>query len=212
MSDVSLFGTSGELLPRDGSAFLVPEFLPHEFADEALTELITSTPWENPQLLMFGKQVTEPRSSVWVSDGVTYTYSRVTRHPIPWTPLLNDIRKRCQNWTQTAFNGVLVNYYRSGLDHLGWHSDNERANGPEPVIASISLGAERRFDFRHNETREMVSVQLQHGSLLVMSGRSQDCWMHRVARTTRVLSPRVNLTFRSVDARFEPQFLPSDHQ
>ena len=204
MPNGPLFPSHGEQLPFDGSAFLVPDFLPHEFADEALKELISSTPWESTQLVMFGQQVSEPRSSVWVSDDVTYTYSRVTRQPLPWTPLLLDIRERCQQHTKTTFNGVLINYYRNGLEHLGWHSDNELANGPEPVIASISLGAERRFDLRHNETRTHISVDLPHGSLLVMSGASQARWMHRVARTTKVTNPRVNLTFRFVDKRFEP--------
>ena len=94
------------------------------------------------------------------------------------------------------FNGVLVNLYRTGDDHLGWHSDDETVNGPEPIIASISLGAERRFDLRHKESGERVSTMLPHGSLLVMSGKSQSHWLHRIAKTPALTEPRINLTFR----------------
>jgi alkylated DNA repair dioxygenase AlkB len=186
----------GELLHGDGSAVLVPEFLSELEADAALDELMRKNAWEQQRLLMYGKIVEEPRLSTWHSDGQSYTYSGSARTPQPWSPLLNDIREQCEGQTGHTFNGVLVNFYRDGNDHLGWHSDDELINGPEPLIASISLGAERRFDMRHRDSGEVVSTSLSHGSLLVMSGLSQKCWEHRIPKMPRIVDPRVNLTFR----------------
>ena len=190
------FPFGGELLSGDGSALLIPEFLSEEQSDFALSELVHTNLWEQQSLLMFGKIVDEPRLSTWHSDGQSYTYSGRMRSAQPWTPLLNSIRMQCEARTQHSFNGVLVNFYRDGNDHLGWHSDDELINGSEPLIASISLGTERRFDMRHRETGEGVSTHLSHGSLLVMSGLSQRCWEHRVPKMPRVSGARVNLTFR----------------
>ncbi len=188
----------GEQLPGDGSAVLTPDFLDAESADTAFAELRDGIAWEAQHLAMFGDIVAEPRLSSWHSDGIAYAYSGVTRTPRPFTPLLNDLRARCSRFSGATFNSVLANYYRDGNDHLGWHSDNEIVNGPEPIIASVSLGAERRFDFRHNETGETVKVLLPHGSLLVMSGLSQQCWQHRIAREPNLTGARINLTFRAV--------------
>lgn len=177
---------------------MYPDFLDAAIADAAFDELLQSTPWERPQLAMFGNIVSEPRESAWHSDDTTYAYSGVERTAHPMSPLLCQLATQCTEVTGTPFNGVLVNLYRSGNDHLGWHADNEIVNGPEPTIASISLGAERRFDFRHNDTGEMVKVLLPHGSLLVMSGLSQTCWQHRIPKETHLTLPRINLTFRRV--------------
>ena len=177
---------------------LYPGFLDNETADNAFRELLACTPWEQPQLAMFGNIVTEPRQSAWHSNDTTYAYSGVERTAHPMSPLLLHLASQCTAVTNTAFNGVLVNYYKDGNDHLGWHADNEIVNGPEPTIASISLGAERRFDFRHNESGDVVKVLLPHGSLLVMSGLSQSCWQHRIPKETHLTEPRINLTFRRV--------------
>ena len=186
----------GELLPGDGSAILYPEFLADDEANSIINELISTNSWEQQTLHMYGNIVDEPRLSTWHSSGQNYTYSGQTRIAQPWTTTLDGIRERCESQTNHTFNGVLVNFYRDGNDHLGWHSDDELVNGPEPLIASISLGAERRFDLRHRESREMVSINLGHGSLLVMSGLSQKCWEHRIPKMPRLADPRVNLTFR----------------
>lgn len=177
---------------------LYPEFLSAEDADVYFSELLTTSPWEETQLAMFGNIVSEPRRSVWHSDDTTYAYSGVERTAHPMTPLLRRLASLAREVTETEFNGVLVNHYRDGNDHLGWHADNEIVNGPEPTIASISLGAERRFDFKHNDTGEVVKVLLPHGSLLVMSGLSQTCWQHRIPKETHLTLPRINLTFRRV--------------
>jgi alkylated DNA repair dioxygenase AlkB len=193
-----------ELLPYDGSALFIPDFLDLDLADQLFAELHEGVAWEQSELIVFGNKVSEPRFSSWHSDpGVTYSYSGTKRVPQPWLPGLSTLRLLCEERTNTTFNSALVNLYRTGLDHLGWHSDNELCNGPTPTIASISLGATRRFDMKHNDTGEVYGVHLQHGSLLVMAGLSQQKWVHRVPKTTKVGAARINVTFRFVDPSLE---------
>jgi len=197
MPSNSLFPISGELLPGDGSAVLFPDFLCESDADNYFSGLHNNTPWEQNFIRLFGKEVSEPRLSTWHAEAdLPYTYSGVPRTPHPWKEPLSSLRTACEAHTGQSFNGALLNLYRTGLDAMGWHSDDEAVNGPNPVIASISLGAERRFDFRHKESREVISVVLPHGSLLVMSGACQTFWLHRIAKTTRQTEPRINVTFR----------------
>jgi alkylated DNA repair dioxygenase AlkB len=193
-----------DLLPYDGSARYVPEFLNADDADRLFIELRDGISWEQSELIVFGNKVIEPRCSSWHSDpDITYTYSGTTRTPQPWLPGLSAVRRLCEEHTNSRFNSALVNLYRTGLDHLGWHADNELCNGPTPTIASISLGATRRFDMKHNDTGEVYGIPLQHGSLIVMSGLSQQKWVHRVPKTTKVGSARINVTFRLVDPALE---------
>ncbi len=190
-------GAADEILPGDGSAVLHPGHLEASDADAIMLDLLATVPWESTRIPMFGREVTEPRLSAWIADaGVTYRYSGRDRVVHPWTATLESLRHRVESTSGTSFNGLLANLYRNGLDHMGWHADDERSLGEEPVIASLSLGAERRFDFRHRETGETVSVVLPHGSLLVMSGTTQRHWKHRIPKSTRVTEPRINLTFR----------------
>ena len=199
MPSSSLFPISGELLPGDGSAVLFPDFLCESDADKYFSGLHNNTPWEQNFIRLFGKEVSEPRLSTWHAEAdLPYTYSGVPRTPHPWKEPLSSLRTACEAHTGQSFNGALLNLYRTGLDAMGWHSDDEAVNGPNPVIASISLGAERRFDFRHKQSREMISVVLPHGSLLVMSGACQTFWLHRIAKTTRQTEPRINVTFRTL--------------
>ena len=199
MPSSSLFPISGELLPGDGSAVLFPDFLCESDADNYFSGLHNNTPWEQNFIRLFGKEVSEPRLSTWHAEAdLPYTYSGVPRTPHPWKEPLSSLRTACEAHTGQSFNGALLNLYRTGLDAMGWHSDDEAVNGPNPVIASISLGAERRFDFRHKQSREMISVVLPHGSLLVMSGACQTFWLHRIAKTTRQTEPRINVTFRTL--------------
>ena len=188
-----------ELLPFDGSAVLHEQFLDPDFAVRAFDELLRTNAWEEHDIVVFGQRHREPRLSTWHADGgKEYEYSGLLRTPLPLTPLLNDVRSRCESVSGASFNSVLVNLYRDGNDGVGWHADNEAVNGREPTIASVSLGATRRFDLRHRESKETVKVDLHSGSLLVMSGLSQHCWVHQVAKTKQVVGPRINLTFRRV--------------
>lgn len=156
-------------------------------------------PWEDREIVVFGKRHCEPRRTAWHSDpNISYAYSGISRTGQPWTPLLVGLRDKCAQTAGATFNAVLANLYRDGKDGVGWHADNEASNGREPTIASLSFGASRRFDFRHRETKKTIHVQLDPGGLLAMSGLSQHCWVHQVPRTTRVREPRINLTFRRV--------------
>ena len=195
-------GNAGEILPHDGSARLVADFLSRAEADEIMAKLMDEVPWAGHQLVLFGKKMIEPRLSAWIGDdGASYAYSGIERRPTAWTPTLADLRARCEDATSSPFNSVLANLYRDGDDSMGWHADDEPELGSEPVIASLSFGAERRFDFKHRVSGETVSVVLPHGSLLVMSGASQAGWKHRIARTKAVTTPRINLTYRFVHPR-----------
>ena len=190
-----------EVLPHGGSAVLHSGFLDAPRADALLTALLDEIPWQSHDIVLFGRKVAEPRLSSWIGDpGVSYVYSGIRRDPIPWTPHLLPLRDACEAATGTRFNSVLANLYRDGEDAMGWHADDEPELGPTPVIASVSLGEERRFDFRHRDSAETKSVVLPHGSLLVMSGATQSNWKHRIARSKAVRGPRVNLTFRLIVA------------
>ena len=183
------------MLPYDGIATLWPRFITNP--DEVFEQLLKEIAWEDHYITMFGRSVKEPRQSAWFHiDGLAYRYSQSERSAQQFTPLLTDIMDRCADAADTSFNSMLANLYRTGNDSMGWHADDEPELGREPVIASISLGAERRFDFRHRNSGGTTSVMLPHGSLLVMRGQSQHQWVHRIARTKKVNTPRVNLTFR----------------
>ena len=180
-----------------------PGWIDSETADAWLQELILSTPWSQPQIRIYGRQVAVPRLVAWYGDaGVGYRYSGLRHEPLGWTPLLQEIRQRLERETEHRFNGALLNLYRNGGDAMGWHSDDEAELGRNPVVASLSLGAERRFDLRRKGSgRIQHSLVLAHGSLLVMRGATQHHWQHQIARTSKVLQPRLNLTFRLIDTR-----------
>lgn len=199
-SVMSLFQRDGEeLLPTDGSVVIFDNVVEHLDHENMFSHLINDTPWQSNTITMFGKQHVEPRRTAWFGDeGVTYTYSGIQMTPLPWTEVLAILRDLCQNYSNSMFNSVLLNLYRDGHDKMGWHADNEPELGPEPVIASLSLGATRRFRFRHRLTKQTVDCELSHGSLLVMSGVTQSFWVHEIPRQTRVTEPRVNLTFRKI--------------
>jgi alkylated DNA repair dioxygenase AlkB len=197
---MSLFAVNGhELLPTDGSAKLYEWVLGDLDPTLVMQELLESVPWASQTITMFGKQYVEPRRTAWFGDdGASYTYSGITMTPHTWTPVLHSLRKICEERSNSSFNSVLLNLYRDGKDKMGWHADNEPELGTEPVIASLSLGATRKFRFRHRTTKEIVECDLPAGSLVVMSGLSQKCWVHEVPQQKRVTSPRINLTFRKI--------------
>ena len=185
------------LLPGDGTAVLYRDVWPVSLAAALFDDLAEQCSWEDTTIVMFGKAVREPRRSAWHADaGVTYRYSGSTRSQHPWTPALTTVRARCEEITGCRFNGVLANLYRDGRDSMGWHADDEKSLGADPTIASVSFGAERRFQFRHRASRDIITVDLPHNSLLVMAGPCQMFWKHRIAPTTKNVEPRINLTFR----------------
>jgi len=148
---------------------------------------------------IFGREIPAPRLSCWIGDpGAAYTYSRVRFEPRPWTPALARVRQRIEQALDARFNSVLANRYASGADSMGWHADDEPELGPRPVIASLSLGATRRFVLRPRSGGAKVELPLTHGSLLVMAGDTQANWQHALPRMAGAAGLRINLTFRRI--------------
>lgn len=174
-----------------------------EGAAGALQEALRDTvPWEVHRIRLFGREHASPRLSCWFGDpGARYRYSGASFQPQPWPPMLLPIRERLSRELGIDFNSVLANRYRDGRDAMGWHADDERELGPEPLIASLSLGATRRFLLRHRQDPgRRLALELPHGSLLVMAGPTQRHYRHALPRTAKPVAERINLTFRRVAA------------
>jgi len=169
-------------------------------ADRAFAALRTKIAWRQDHLKMFGKVVPVPRLEAWVADeGFDYTYSGIHHEPDPWIDELIELRDLSSSHSGTTFNSVLCNLYRDGTDGVDWHADDEPEFGPMPVIASLSLGATRRFDLRRVDDHSIkVELDLHHGDLVIMSGTTQTLWRHRVPKTKKLVGERINLTFRNV--------------
>ena len=185
------------LIDHDGQALYCPDY----DKIHTLDELIQGISWRDDKITMFGKTHPQPRMTAWHGDeGVRYTYSRITMDSVLWTPALLNLKKTLEKDLQCQFNSVLVNYYRHGEDHMSWHSDNEKSLGKEPIIASLSYGAERLFQLRHKKDLEqpLIELKLANGSLLVMKGKLQENWNHRLVKSKKIQTPRLNLTFRMV--------------
>ena len=185
----------------DPDVLLERGWLPVAVADHLYAALLQELPWAVHRIRMFGRWVDSPRLSCWLGDpGTDYAYSGGTFEPLPWPPILAQLRERLAIALGVPFNSVLANLYRNGRDAMGWHSDDEPELGPRPVIASVSLGGVRRFALKHRRDAALKGVlELPHGSLLVMSGDTQRLYRHALPRTSRVVAPRINLTFRQVD-------------
>ncbi len=177
-------------------------WLPHDAADTLQRTLREDVPWEVHRIRMFGRQVDSPRLSCWMGDPVArYRYSGTEFVPQPWHPALLPLRDQLAAFCGHAFNSVLLNRYRDGDDGMGWHSDNEPELGPAPVIASLSLGAGRRFLLRRRDDHaKKAEVLLDHGDLLVMAGQTQRLYQHCLPKSARPLAERLNLTFRWINA------------
>jgi alkylated DNA repair dioxygenase AlkB len=185
---------------EDGGLLLYYEgWLSPAEARDAFEELRRETPWKSETIRIAGKLIPVPRLTAWYGDpGAVYTYSGVRNEPSPWTPRLADLRERASAAASAPLNSVLLNYYRNGRDSMGWHADDERELGKNPVIASLSLGAPRRFLLRHEKKRgKSLSLVLGHGSLLVMAGATQHHYRHAVPKEDDS-GERINLTFRRV--------------
>jgi alkylated DNA repair dioxygenase AlkB len=187
------------LARRDGELRYAEDFLAAEEADAYLERLLVELDWREESLAIAGRALKAPRLVCWYGDpGARYRYSGTDHEPLPWTEALGRLRRRVEEGCARRFNSVLGNLYRDGGDSLGWHADKEKELGPEPWIASLSLGAERRFDLRHNQSRETLSLSLKHGSLLLMGGALQHHWRHRVPKQPGAGGPRINLSFRAI--------------
>lgn len=188
-----------ELLGGPASARLWRGAIEHRVAASAFEALHADIEWQDCQLVVFGRKVRQPRLVAWCSDANrSYSYSGLTLNSIPMHPTVLDLRSRCEELAGQSFDSVLLNLYRDGDDCVSWHSDDERLFGRDPIIASLSLGATRRFDFRNRDSGARVSEDVMNGDLVVMSGACQRDWEHQVPRQRRVRAARINLTFRRV--------------
>ncbi len=186
----------------DACLDFAPAWLPPSEADALLSTLRESIEWEAHRIRLFGREHDVPRLSCWIGDpGAAYTYSGTRFTPRPWPAALSGLRARLVAEVGVPFNSVLANLYRDGRDCMGWHSDDEPELGPAPVIASLSLGGERRFVLKHRRDPALRrALVLPHGSLLVMAGQAQRHYRHALPRTTREVAPRLNLTFRCIQS------------
>jgi len=197
----------GEALPLSGALLrLAPDYLAAHHADALLHELTIAIAWEQHRVRLFGRTLPAPRLSCWIGDpGAAYTYSRVRFTPRPWPSALQALRARLQHDCGTRFNSVLANLYRDGRDAMGWHSDDEPELGAAPLIASLSLGAPRRFLLRPRAGGDTRALRLEHGSLLLMGGACQQLYRHALPRTRKPLGARINLTFRQLHIAAAPR-------
>ncbi|RYG51167.1 MAG: alpha-ketoglutarate-dependent dioxygenase AlkB [Chitinophagaceae bacterium] len=186
------------LLPHHGEAYLYNIFFSVQEADNMMRSLRDELPWKQEPVRIFGKELMQPRLTCWCADpGVSYSYSGITMHGEPWNPVLTVIKERVEKIAGVRFNGALLNYYRSGQDSMGWHRDNEKELGGNPVIGSVSFGGTRKFRFRdYSSKKEIIPVDLAHGSFLLMKGLTQHYWEHQLPKTTKNNLPRINITFR----------------
>jgi len=184
----------------DADVAIDPAWLAPAQANALFAELRDGIAWEVHRIRLFGKLVESPRLSCWIGDpGAAYVYSGARFEPQPWPLALLPVRERLQRDTGIAFNSVLANLYRDGRDRMGWHSDNEPELGRDPTIASLSLGAERRFVLKHRSVASLKrTVVLAHGSLLLMAGGTQASYRHALPASSRIVEPRINLTFRRI--------------
>lgn len=197
---MDLFDIPGRLTPipiEDGELALLRQLpLPLSNA-EAFARLLDETPWRAESVVVYGKRHLQPRLTAWYGEA-SYTYSGLQLEPLPWTALLLAIRAAVEAACGRRFNSVLLNRYRDGRDSMGMHSDDEPELGEQPVIASLSFGTTRTFILRHKRNKQTVRLELEDGSLLLMSGRLQENWVHGINKSARPLGERLNLTFRYI--------------
>ena len=193
------FDAEINLLPKDGTVNYYGKILDQKQSDKFYQTLLETIEWKNDEAVIFGKKILTKRKVAWYGDeNFEYTYSNSTKKAIPWTKELLQLKKMAEEKTGEKFNSCLLNLYHDGSEGMAYHSDGEKDLKKDGAIASLSLGAERKFSFKHKETKEKVELILEHGSLLVMKDETQSFWLHRLPPTKKVFTPRINLTFRTI--------------
>lgn len=194
-----LIDPSKNLLHRDGIVNYYGPLMSLSDADRYLDNLLHRIEWKHDEAVIFGKRIVTKRKVAWYGDQpYEYTYSNVSKRALPWTEALLTLKVIVEQHTGETFNSCLLNLYHDGEEGMAWHSDGEKDLQRNGAIASLSFGAERKFSFKHKQTKENVFQVLQHGSLLVMKGTTQTYWLHRLPPTKKCSEPRVNLTFRTI--------------
>ena len=195
----SLTDKNENLLPRDGVVNYYGRVLAKEKADHFLETLLAMITWRNDEAVIFGKKIITKRKVAWYGDKpFEYTYSNIIKTALPWSDYLLELKNITELESGETFNSCLLNLYHNGDEGMAWHSDGETDLKKNGAIASLTFGAERKFAFKHKQTKEKVELLLEHGSLLMMKGTTQTHWLHRLPPTKLVTKPRVNLTFRTI--------------
>ncbi|KOS05920.1 DNA methylase [Flavobacterium akiainvivens] len=196
---MDLFSNTTNLLPYDGETLYYGHILSISEANRYFEALMHNIAWQHDEAIIYGKHYITKRKVAWYgNENYNYTYSNTTKQALPWTPELIALKQLVENITGTQFNSCLLNLYHTGEEGMAWHSDDEKALGNNTIIASLSLGAARKFSFKHKKTAEKRDIILEPGSLLVMQGTTQTHWLHRLPPTKTVKNARINLTFRSI--------------
>lgn len=184
----------------DAEFIYYPNFFSKEKADLFFEILLKETPWQHDEITIFGKKILQPRlTALYGNDGKSYGYSNIVMQPHPLNSTLTFIKDEIEQTIEEHFTTILLNLYRNEKDSNGWHADNEKELGRDPIIASLSLGEERVFQIKHNSNKEAKqSITLQHGSLLVMKNGAQIHYKHQIPKASKTKKPRINLTFRKI--------------
>ena len=189
------------IINKDGIAIYYGLILNEETLPSIYTILFNKIAWQQDQIMMFGKAITTKRKVAFYADNqIDYTYSSVKKKGLPWTPELIQIKNLIESHTGARYNACLLNLYHTGEEGMGWHSDDEKEIILNSSIASLSIGAERKFAFKHKASKETMSIMLENGSLLEMKGAIQQHWWHSLPKTKKVGTPRINLTFRQMQS------------
>lgn len=188
------------LLPYDGTVYYYGKVLSLTDANKYYNDLFNNIAWKQDEAVIFGKHLLTSRKVAWYGDEeYDYTYSNTTKKALPWTKELLELKKLTEEKTEATYNSCLLNLYHDGNEGMAWHSDGEKMLQKNGAIASFTFGAERKFSFKHKQTKESTSLILEHGSLLVMKDETQTNWLHRLPPTTIIKRPRINLTFRTIE-------------
>lgn len=191
--------TTVNLLPHDGIVNYYGKIMSDHEALNLFNNLFNTIEWRNDEAIIYGKHYVTKRKVAWYGDKpFAYSYSNTTKEALPWTTELQTLKTLAEKLSGETYNSCLLNLYHTGEEGMAWHSDAEKTLKKHGAIASFSFGAERKFAFKHKKTADTVSLFLEHGSLLIMKGTTQDHWLHRLPPTTKVKRPRINLTFRTI--------------
>lgn len=187
------------LLPCDGTVWYYGKLLSHEEATYFKYILLETLAWKHDEAIIFGKHLFTQRKVCWYADSpFSYSYSKITRTALPWTPALLTLKQLVEEKTQEQYNACLLNLYHDGNEGMAWHSDDEKELGKNAAIASLSLGAARKFAFKHKTLPLQTSLVLENGSLLLMKDETQSHWLHAIPKAKRIKDLRINLTFRKM--------------
>lgn len=187
------------LLPEGGTVNYYGKIFSQEDSNSYFEKLLKNIDWKNDEAVIYGKRIITARKAAWYGNKeYSYTYSNTTKQALPWSDELLQLKQLIEEKTSETFNSCLLNLYHTGDEAMAWHSDGEKTLKENGAIASMSFGAERIFQFKHKQTNNQIQLLLEHGSLLIMKDETQKNWLHRLAKSSKIKTPRINLTFRTI--------------